>query len=135
MRRLWLATLLLGGCSVPRLEPALVTVGAAPGVFAQVCAVVRARYPRLLVVDAAGRRVQSAWTDVQHGDSVGRRRATLYWHDDARLALVVEVSWLHMALDGTPFWTRAAIDRDGERELIDALQVALAPLASEPARN
>lgn len=118
--------LLSGGCAVPPFEPLVVSIEPASDAFVRVATALRALYPRLVVYDVEGQKLQSTWTDVQIGRNTARRRASVYWLDATRVALVVEVVWLHTGLDGMPYWTRPAADPDGERELAAALGAAFA---------
>ena len=123
--------LLSGGCAVPPFEPLVVPVEPTPDAFVRVATALRALYPRLVVYDVEGQKLQSTWTDVQIGRNTARRRASVYWLDANRVALVVEVVWLHTGLDGMPYWTRPAADADGEHELSAALSAAFAAAAPD----
>jgi hypothetical protein len=107
-------------------RPATVALPAAPAgdAFDRVLAVVRERYPRLVLADRDGFRLQSDWLPFARGDVPGERRATVYREHD-RLAAVVEVRYLVPGLLAPPAWTSVGGDRRLEDDLVQALDAAL----------
>ena len=94
--------------------------------FVTVADVARARFPRLLVCDPKAFRLQSDWVEAEDGAVPGRRRLTVFSTAPGRVAVVVEVSWLHTGLDSTPYWSAPVGDAAAERELAAALRAAFA---------
>jgi hypothetical protein len=91
----------------------------------------RARYPRLAVVDRRGFRIQSAWLPHQRGGATGERRATMFSDASGRLGVVVETRYLQLGWDRRPTWSASAGDPRLERELAALLERAL---QAEPPR-
>ncbi|HLU38565.1 MAG TPA: hypothetical protein VK081_04220 [Planctomycetota bacterium] len=112
---------------MPPYEPEEVLVPDGADAFPRLVAAVRARFPRLLVCDLEGRRLQSAWIDVDDGVVPGRQRVSVFPTARDRVGIVVERSWLRQDFAGAPYWTAPVGDRDAERELAAALRAALTP--------
>lgn len=119
------------GCRDLPYQPQELLLPPGEAAFACLADAIRVRFPRLVVCDPAERRLQSAWTDVDSGAAVGRRRVTVFPVDAARIGIVVEVSWARLGLSGTPYWTTRAGDPAVERELADAVRTRLDELGGQ----
>ncbi len=109
---------------MPPYQPETVPVPTDETTFATVADVARARFPRLLICDPKTFRMQSDWVEAEDGAVPGRRRLTVFSLAPGRVAVVVEVSWLHTGLDSTPYWSAPVGDAVAERELAAALRAA-----------
>lgn len=120
-----LLLLLLGACTLPyRPARASLPDPLPADAFPRALAVVRERYPRIELADAASFRLQSGWVAWDFGGTPCRRRATVY-RDGGELAVVVEVAVLRFDVFGEPSWTSARGEPRFEDELLEALVDAL----------
>jgi len=94
--------------------------------FERVAGALRDGFGRLLVEDQASFRLQTEWVLFQRGGSPGRRRATVFRDQDARLRVVVEVRYTRLGYDGLPEMTPSAGDQRAEERLAGILERALA---------
>ena len=120
-----IALVVAAACAVP-YQPAQKYIPLlADDAFQRSVDVVRARYPRLAVVDEAAFRIQSNWIPYDHDGLTGEKRATVYIEGGGLLSVVVETRSLGVGLTGAPSWSPVRGDPRLERALLDKLADAL----------
>jgi hypothetical protein len=123
------ALAVVAACASPPYAPCPVEL-AAPwpdDAFTRCRAVLLRDYGALAIDDAARFRLQTTWVPV--AEPVGERRATVFCGDPhARdgLVVVVELRRVSVPWFGTPGWSEPRGDHAAERELANALALALA---------
>ena len=121
------AVALAAAACVGAYVPATAALPPAPpaDAFARALAVVRARYPRILVADATRFRIRTDWSPHERAGAPGQRRATLFVDPPGTLNVVVETRYLGFDLLGGPRWSSVRGDPSLERELLEHVLSAL----------
>lgn len=127
MRRVCLVSILLASCATPPFQPLLVEpkAGMPSDSYERCRELVRGRYQRLLVDDAARFRLQTDWVAGPDRTEASQQRVTMF-QEGSGVACIVEVRYLGFAMFATtPTWSSPRSDAKLERELGDAVLRAL----------
>lgn len=119
--------LALAACAVARYEPLVVTpaAGLPADAFARCVEVLRGRYGRVVVADAAAFRLQTDWVPGPDAELAQQLRASVFREGEG-LGVVVEARYLRLGwFDRLPEWSAPRPDPALERDLAAALTAGI----------